>query len=175
MRQILRIAQPREAVWLAVRDPVLLASCVPGALLTRSDADALEGEIAVALGPITANFVGNGRIDYGSDYSGRLAGHGRDSASGTRLVGEAVFRLVDDGPETEITLDISYSLRGPLAQFGRGTIVSGLAREMAQLVAANLGLKLSGAGSTDRLQPARLRLAPLLRRRLWRWLARLFG
>ncbi|MGH7064809.1 MAG: SRPBCC domain-containing protein, partial [Stellaceae bacterium] len=42
------IASPPEAVWPMLRDPALVASCIPGATLTKAgDGDAYQGTMRV--------------------------------------------------------------------------------------------------------------------------------
>ena len=61
---VLRIARPRAEVWTALHDPALMAGCVPGASLTTIGNERIEGEMRVALGPITAVFAGSARLHF---------------------------------------------------------------------------------------------------------------
>jgi len=169
LTQTLRLALPRETVWHAVRDPALIAACVPGARLTSVDGDRIAGELLAALGPIEARFTGEAIVTYDTDArGGAVKGEGRDPASGTRLSADATFRVEADGPQASmITLDIAYALRGPLAQFGRGPVVRVFAAEIAAAVGRNLEARLRGEA-----MPAapRLHAGSLMLRALWRWL-----
>lgn len=170
LRQEMRLALPADAVWAALQDPALVAGCVPGARLLSVEDGRVRGEMAAALGPIRARFAGDATLSFDdAQRSGRIAGDGRDATSGTRLSGEAEFRVEADGPAAcRIVLDVAYALRGPLAQFSRGPVVQVFAAEVAAAVARNLEGQLRGEPAA----PARLG-AGLFLRVLWRALRRL--
>jgi carbon-monoxide dehydrogenase small subunit len=146
LRQTLRIGLPETVVWTAIQDPSLVASCVPGARLTTMQGDQIEGEMLASLGPIQARFIGRATLVFDPlTQGGRIVGEGRDKSGGTRLSGEATFTVVPDGPDAAlINLDITYALRGALAQFGRGPIVQVFAAEIAATMARNLEARLRG-------------------------------
>ncbi len=169
LNQILSIAAPAEQVWAALRDPSLIASCLPGATVTARDGDRIKGEMVAALGPIQATFTGDATLTYDdAARTGHVSGSGRDNASGTRLQADAAFRLTEKSPaESEIVIDVTYALKGPLAQFGRGPIVRVFAAELGAMVARNLEARLRGetndAGTT-------MRAGGLMWRVAWQWL-----
>jgi carbon-monoxide dehydrogenase small subunit len=165
--QTLRIGLARSAVWAAVRDPALIAACVPGARLTTNDGDRLSGEVRAALGPIDTLFVGHGSVAFNdAEWRAKITGEGRDARTGTRLSAHAVLVLLElDATATAATLSIDYTLRGPLAQFARGAVAREFAAEIAQIAASNLEMRLSGR------QPAparRLTVGKLMLRAIWR-------
>jgi carbon-monoxide dehydrogenase small subunit len=170
LQQALHIGLPADTVWPALRDPALIASCLPGARITSIDGDRISGELLTALGPIKARFTGDADLMYDDDArTGRISGTGRDSASGTRLSAEARFRLSDDGPASSIVhLDVTYTLKGALAQFGRGPIVRVFAAELAATVARNLEARLRGEAAPADVAP--MRAGSLMLRVAWRWL-----
>jgi aerobic carbon-monoxide dehydrogenase small subunit len=169
LSQTLRLALPRETVWRAVRDPALIAACVPGARVTSLDGGRITGDLTASLGPITARFTGEAAVSYdAAAYGGQIKAEGRDPASGTRLSADATFRVEEDGPQAStITLDIAYALRGPLAQFGRGPVVRVFAAEIAATVGRNLEARLRGEAMPE---APRLRAGGLMLRALWQWL-----
>ena len=57
--QTLRLAAPIAAVWSVVRDPHLVAACMPGARLESVEGDRLHGEVRAAFGPIVKTLVEN--------------------------------------------------------------------------------------------------------------------
>ena len=175
LTQRLRINMPREAVWRAIEDPALVAGCVPGARIVSQEDDKIRGEILASLGPIRARFTGEAVIAYDPPaYAGRLTGEGRDAATGTRLSGEATFRVIEDGPSASaIELEIAYALRGALAQFGRGLIVQVFARELADTTGRNLEARLRGETATA--APQRLGVPTLMLRAIWHRLRTLFS
>lgn len=168
--ETLRLALPLDAVWTALQDPALIAQCVPGARLTSATPDQLTGELATSLGPIHANFTGAARVAYRPDHTGTVEGEGQDLATRTHLRASAAFALAAPSPDTSaLTLTVTYALRGPLAQLGRGPIVRAFAAELAETVARTLEARLRGTAPPP---PPRLRLLPLLLRVLRRWLRR---
>jgi aerobic carbon-monoxide dehydrogenase small subunit len=169
LTQALRLALPRETVWRAVRDPALIAACVPGARVTSIENGRITGDLTASLGPIAACFTGEAAVSYDAPtYGGQVKAEGRDPASGTRLSADASFRLEDDGPQAStITLDIAYALRGPLAQFGRGPVVRVFAAEIAATVGRNLEARLRGEAMPE---TPRLRAGSLMLRAAWHWL-----
>ena len=166
--EILQLNLPRATVWAALQDPALIASCVPGAHLTSTDANQLAGELTTSLGPIRAQFSGTARVTYNDDHTGTLEGEGQDTISRTHLHGTATFALREISPiSSELTLTITYALRGPLAQLGRGPVVRAFAAELAETVARALEARLRGA---EPPVPHRLGVLSLLWRALCRWL-----
>src|SRR5579885_3201687 len=170
LTQRIRLGLPRDAVWRAVQDPALVAGCVPGAHILSQEGGRIRGEILASLGPIRARFAGEAVVTYDdARYAGRLTGEGRDAATGTRLSGDATFRVTEDGPGVSvIELEIAYALRGALAQFGRGPIVQVFARELAETTGRNLETTLRGEAAP--LQPPRLSMGALAMRAVWRWI-----
>jgi len=169
LSQTLSIAAPAEQVWAALRDPSLIASCLPGATVTARDGDRIKGEMVAALGPIQAKFTGDATLAYDdATRSGRVTGSGRDTASGTRLQADAAFRLTAKGPaESDIVIDVTYALKGPLAQFGRGPIVRVFAAELSAMVARNLEARLRGE---DLANGDAIQTGGLIWRVAWQWL-----
>jgi aerobic carbon-monoxide dehydrogenase small subunit len=169
LTQTLRLALPRDAVWRAVRDPALIAACVPGARVTAIDGGRVTGDLTASLGPIAARFTGEATVTYDAgSHGGQIKAEGHDPASGTRLSAETAFRVEESGPQTStITLEITYALRGPLAQFGRGPVVRVFAAEIAAIVGRNLEARLRGEATPE---APRLRAGSLMLRAVWQWL-----
>jgi carbon-monoxide dehydrogenase small subunit len=167
---VVRIARPRAEVWTALHDPALIVGCVPGARLTTVSDRRIEGEMRVALGPVTAVFAGSGELGFDADTQTMvLTGEARDSRTGTRLSGRATIGLADDGGAatgaTRAMLGVDYALRGPLAQLARGLLVEAVAARIAETVARNLEARL--AGEPVAAVPARLSALSLLARVVW--------
>ncbi len=175
LTQRIRLNLPRETVWRAIEDPALVAGCVPGARIVSQENGTIRGEILASLGPIRARFTGEAAIAYDpATHAGRLSGEGRDAATGTRLSGEATFRVIDDGSGASvIQLEIAYALRGALAQMGRGPIVQVFARELAETTGRNLEARLRG--QTGEAAPQTLGVFGLVLRALWHRLLALFS
>ena len=131
------IALPLEEAWARLSDPARAAACLPGAQLTRHEGDALEGEIVVALGPITTRLAGTGtlRLD-AATHTARMTGQGRDGGNTAR--GEIAWRLTPAVEGCVLHLDIGWRLTGPLAQFSRPALLRGLVTAIAAEFAHNL-------------------------------------
>ncbi len=175
LRLEIRIARPRGEIWSTLHDPAVLAACVPGARVISARDGQIEGEISIALGPITAVFTGIGSLALDeATQRATLSGSGHDTRSNTSLSGTATVTLEDAGPAATVaSLAVTYALRGPLAQLARGPIVQTVAQEMATTVARNLERRL--AGDTTAAVPRRLSAVGMLGRILWQWLRRLLG
>lgn len=178
LRQTFQVALPRPMVWRAIKDPQLIASCVPGVSLDPGSTESrILGRMTVGLGPIRARFSGMATIAYDdAAFAGSIDGEGRDSATGTRLRATARFRASEAGPDaTAIELAVDYVLQGALAQFGRGAIVNTLATELGQQVVSNLEARIAGSSEGGAGARPPLRAGHLLWRAIWARLRRLIS
>jgi carbon-monoxide dehydrogenase small subunit len=174
LTQTLRIGLPLAVVWTAIRDPALVAGCVPGARLLDVTGDRLSGEVRVSLGPIETLFTGDGTFSFDeADHSAEISGAGRDHRTGTRLSARAVLSLRElDEDATAATLSIDYTLRGPLAQFARAGVVREFAADITGMVARNLEALLRGTTPPPSVQ---LSAGRLMLRAIWRRLRAMLG
>jgi len=174
LNQRLHFVQPAARVWAALHDPALIAACIPGAHLTATTPDGIEGVMVVALGPVRARFGGTASLTYNdADQSGTVQGSGTDDAGGTRLNAGARFQVVPDGEAScMLLISVEYGLRGALAQLARPRVVDLLAGEIAGAFARTLAARLDGK---DAPAPAALSAAGLLARMAWAWLRRVAG
>ena len=116
-----------------------VAACIPGMVVDSLDAagDA-TGRMEVGIGPIKASFSGTGHVErFVGEFRQRVTGTGGDRKSGSRASGEVDYRLtttaMPSGEEaTRVDVVLAYALTGPLAQFGRSSLV----RDLAELEAA---------------------------------------
>ena len=175
LRQTITVALPLATVWPALKDPALIASCVPGVSLDPGTTpERIVGRMVAALGPIRAQFTGTASVRYDdATHSGSIAGEGSDNATGTRLRTSAEFRASEPAAgKTAIELTVDYVLQGTLAQFGRGAVVDAFASELGRQVAANLETRLTGGAAP--IEAAPLRAGSLLWRVIWAWVRRFF-
>ena len=64
------IAMPPEVLWPTLSNPATVASCIPGAVLTKSgEGDIYQGTMRVKFGPTVAVFRGEAKLAY--DHPGR--------------------------------------------------------------------------------------------------------
>jgi carbon-monoxide dehydrogenase small subunit len=172
--QTLHLALPSALVWGAIRDPYLVAECVPGARLIEVAGDRLRGEVRASLGPIETLFSGEGRISFNdANRLVEIEGDGRDSRTHTRLTARAVVRLSErDAAATDAEMTIDYALRGPLAQFAREAVVREFAAAIGAAFAVNLEARLSGRSLPEQRH---LPLGVMVLRSIWRRLRSMLG
>ena len=177
LRQSLEIAVDADRLWLVLADTARVASCLPGASVSRVDGNRIEGQLAVKFGPIKASFAGEAEISRDDAAKrGRILGQGRDAKGGSSAKGEVsyVLRALGEG-RTAIDIEIRYRLTGALAQFGRSELVADFAARMAESFAANLSAMLSGAPAGAAAPQAEINLLAMLWSVLKQRLGRLFG
>ena len=70
IREEITIASPPEILWPLLSDPAIVASCIPGAVLTKSGEEGTyQGTMRLKFGPTAAVFRGEARLAY--DHSVR--------------------------------------------------------------------------------------------------------
>src|SRR6185437_287785 len=107
IRQSITVSRPPGEVWTFFGDIAGVVPCLPGARLTRPPiGNQVEGQMSVKLGPITANFVGQARIERDEHRRrGIILGAGRDRSGGSRAVAEAEYTVEGAmGGGTRVTL-----------------------------------------------------------------------
>jgi carbon-monoxide dehydrogenase small subunit len=144
----------RDAVWALLSDPQAVARCMPGMSLDGPpQGERLAGRLQVKIGPITANFAGEGTLkQIAADHRQIIEGGGGDRRSGSRATGSADMRLtpVAGGAGeawTGVDVAMRYALTGPLAQFGRAAIVRDLVRRIGEVFAQNVDAQLRAPGA----------------------------
>lgn len=127
-----RIDAPREKVWAALNDPLVLKDCLPGCQsLEQVAPDRMKAVAAIKVGPIGARFKGEVTLsDINAPNGYRIKGEGQGGVAGFAK-GGATVRLVEDGPEaTILTYAVDVQIGGKLAQVG-GALIDATARQMA--------------------------------------------
>ncbi|WP_432167653.1 SRPBCC family protein [Streptomyces sp. bgisy031] len=139
-----------DAVFALISDVRKVASCMPGAALEGQDGDAWRGAVKVKVGPISASYAGTVRFLEVDAEKRRLRvhatgadthGNGDAEAEVTLEIGEA-----PEGARLDLTTDLL--IRGKLAQFGKGAIVT-VSDRILQQFAHNLGNLLLDRGTAD--------------------------
>jgi carbon-monoxide dehydrogenase small subunit len=156
MKQSFSVNRTRDEVWRFLENIEEVAACLPGARLAGPPVDNLvHGQFSAKLGPVTASFAGDAKIERNdSDYSGLILGGGQDRSAGSRAAGEVDYKLITEegGTRTRVDLEIRALIAGPLAQFGRSGIIDDLTKRIIDAFARNLELKLSGEAGQRELQ-----------------------
>ena len=108
--------------------------CLVPKLFSLSD-DGLEidGKIRTKVGPISAAFSGKGKMTRNdATHTGQVEGGGADRTSSSRVKLTMVYVSVAsaDGKSTTTDVVAKVILTGPLAQFGKGSLMNDIAAAM---------------------------------------------
>ncbi|CAM3189810.1 hypothetical protein CUTA107171_14720 [Cupriavidus taiwanensis] len=106
-----------------------------------------------------------------------LKGAGQDSLSNSKAAGDIAYQLrALSAGETEVAVDLQYSLQGPLAQFSRSGLVRDFVRRMIADFGKSVARKMDPTLSeAERNQVARLNPVAMFFGVLWERVRRLFG
>lgn len=143
------IPSPVEKVWPLLRDPALVASCIPGATLSPDQGDGQEtntwrGSVRVKFGPTIAVFRGEATLAF-DDLSRTctIEGRGIDGRGASRALAAGTVK-VSGGATTELMVDGSFSVSGPLETFANAGGVH-VARALLAEFSANIAKQVSAA------------------------------
>lgn len=150
--ETITIPSPTDEVWPLLSDPALVASCIPGATLSPDrEGDAWKGSIRVKFGPTVAVFRGEATLTY--DHAARtcsIEGRGIDQRGASRALASGNVAVKGD-QTTELTVDGTYSVSGPLETFANAggvhvarALLAEFSKNMANLVAERRGVTASG-------------------------------
>lgn len=132
------IPLPTDQVWPLLSDPALVASCIPGAQLAPDQSDGLyRGSIRVKFGPTVAMFRGEAGLVF--DHTARtctIEGRGIDGRGASRALASGVVK-VSGGDVTELAIDGSFTVSGPLETFANAGGVH-VARALLAEFSANM-------------------------------------
>jgi carbon monoxide dehydrogenase subunit G len=133
------IPVPPAEVWPLLRDPALVAACIPGATLTAAgEGEIYRGTIRVKFGPTVAVFRGEAKLSY--DDAARtctIEGRGIDNRGASRAIASGVVSA-SGGETTLLRVEGSFAVTGPLETFASAGGVH-LARALLAEFADNLG------------------------------------
>ncbi len=126
-----QIPAPREKVWAALNDPVVLKACIPGceALEKLSDTE-MTATVKAKVGPVSATFRGNvtlSNLDPPNGYT--ITGEGKGGPAGFAK-GGADVALSDDDGVTLLTYTAKAQVGGKLAQVG-ARLIDATAKQLA--------------------------------------------
>jgi uncharacterized protein len=138
IREEVTIPSPPAAVWPMLRDPALVASCIPGATLTASgEGGVYQGTMRVKFGPTIAIFRGEARLAY-DDATRRcsIEGRGIDGRGASRALASGVVSA-SGGAATVLRVEGTFNVTGPLETFANAGGVH-LARALLAEFAGNI-------------------------------------
>jgi hypothetical protein len=119
------VAEPVETVWHFFDDIPQVASCLPGAELTKDlGDDQYEGRVAIRMGPVRMQFNGTAHITERDEAAKRIvvnaAGADEKGRGQAAMVVSATLSPRGRGTKVAVTQDLQLS--GAAAQYGRGMI-----------------------------------------------------
>jgi uncharacterized protein len=143
IREEITIAAPPETVWPLLSDPAVVASCIPGAALTKAgDNAAYQGTMRVKFGPTVAQFRGEAKLAY--DHAARrcmIEGRGIDGRGASRANAAGMVEA-SGGAVTLLKVEGNFTVTGPLETFANAggvhlarAILAEFAENVAKLVA----------------------------------------
>lgn len=140
-----------DAVFALISDVQRVASCMPGAALEGRDGDAWRGAVKIKVGPITAAYAGTVRFLEVDAEKRQLRVHasGADTHGSGDAEAEVSLEVVPTPDGALLNLSTDLVIRGKIAQFGKGAIVT-VSDRILQQFAQNLGnllLTQSGAAA----------------------------
>jgi len=131
------VGVPRERVWTAIKDPAVVAPCMPGCQGVEVVSPTLyKAKVRVQLGPIKADF--NVDVEIVSETAPeevRSRTRGEEGSRASSLSAENTLRLTSlSENETEVFYSSEASVVGRLGKFGLGVMkkkAESLGREFA--------------------------------------------
>ena len=137
------IPSPADKVWPLLRDPALVASCIPGATLSPNQGDGMwRGSIRVKFGPTVAVFRGEASLAFDdSAKTCTIEGRGIDGRGASRALASGLVK-VSGSDTTELAIDGTFSVSGPLETFANAGGIH-VARALLAEFSANMAKKLA--------------------------------
>ena len=119
------VAEPVDKVWQFFGDIPQVASCLPGAELTKDlGDDKYEGRVAIRMGPVKLQFNGTADITERDDAAKKIVvqAAGADVKGRGQAAMTVSAALSPKGRGTKVAVSQDLQLSGAAAQYGRGMI-----------------------------------------------------
>lgn len=145
---------PVERAWEVLNDVELIAPCLPGAQLQEIEGDEYRGVVKVKVGPITAQYKGAATFQEQDEANRKivLKAEGRDTRGQGSASAIITATMTESGSgadvSTHVVVDSDVTIKGKVAQFGRGMIAEVSAKLLTQFVECLEG-KLDGEPAGD--------------------------
>lgn len=159
------IAAPRQIVWKALNDAVILKSCLRGCEQFEKSSDtSFDVVFTTKVGPIKTTFSAALALsDVRPPEAYTLSGEGKGGAAGFAK-GSATVQLMENGGATLLKYAVNASLKGKIGQMG-SRIVDDAAKSMAddffgrfaEIVNAQVPPDAPAPPAADPVMPARSR------------------
>jgi hypothetical protein len=149
-----RIEAPRQTVWQALNDPVVLKASIPGceSLEKLSDTD-MKATASVKIGPISARFTGAVHLsDMDAPNGYTIGGEGQGGVAGFAK-GGAKVRLEDAGAATVLRYEVHAQVGGRIAQLG-ARLIDATAKQMADAFFDRFSNEVAPAAPPEQLFPS---------------------
>lgn len=131
---------PVERAWEVLNDVELIAPCLPGAQLQEIEGDEYRGIVKVKVGPITAQYKGAATFQEQDEANRKivLKAEGRDTRGQGSASAIITATMTESGSgadvSTHVVVDSDVTIKGKVAQFGRGMIAEVSAKLLTQFV-----------------------------------------
>ncbi len=127
----IRIRAPRERVFAALQDPIILRQAIPGCeTLEAISPTEFTATVSAKIGPLAATFKGAVSLsDINPPASYSVSGEGKGGPAGFAKV-RAQVNLLADGDETVLSYQVKADIGGKLGQLG-GPLVDRTAQKLA--------------------------------------------
>ena len=127
---------PVERAWEVLTDVELIAPCLPGAQLQEIEGDEYRGVVKVKVGPITAQYKGAATFQEQDEPARRLVlkAEGRDTRGQGSASALITVKMSEESGRTHVTVDTDLTIKGKVAQFGRGMIADVSGKLMDEFV-----------------------------------------
>jgi uncharacterized protein len=140
-----QVEAPLERVWEALIDVERVAPCLPGAEITEAaDDGAYRGDFTVRLGPTTAAYRGELRMEDvdAAAHRATMRASGQDKRGQGSAKATIVSALREEDGATRVDVETDFTITGRLARFGRGGMIEDvsnrLLRDFADCLASTI-------------------------------------
>jgi uncharacterized protein len=152
LEQTFQVEAPLERVWEALIDVRRVAPCLPGAEIDESSDDGTyRGSFTVKLGPTTASYRGELRMEEVDEAARRVVmrANGQDKrGQGTaKATIESVMTPAGDGTKVDVVTD--FTITGRLARFGRGGMIQDVSNRLLRDFSSCLQSSIEADGPAD--------------------------
>lgn len=167
---------PAKEVWEFMSDLKAVAACLPGAVVEEQEGDLVKGKVAIKFGPMSAAFKGTALLNRDDEnYQATLQGEGIDTLSQSRARGDVAYTVQELTPtKTQVSVNLTYSLQGPLAQFSRSGLVQDFVRRLIKDFGKNVELRMGSNGEDIELPSSNINPFTMMLSILWEKITRLF-
>ncbi len=146
-----RIDRPVAEVYDAFLDVERIATCMPGSrMLGEPQPGTYEGEVKVKVGPLGVAYTGQFTV-LEADETNRvltMRAKGREQRGAGNADAHIVATMTEDGGGTNVAIETDLSIRGKVAQFGRG-VIGDVTDQIMQTFAGNVEQMLASGGRPE--------------------------